>query len=180
MAGPFDRLMKQERVMFWTVDACHARRALLGPFLVALALLAQAPAISAAPARQKAKAATPAPRSKARPAARAATRPNAPAERAAAAGTTPAPPVAAPPVAAPPVVAGAKPTPIAAEVTKTEEARAGEKTYTFGAQEVEGRLKSPQILYFQRRVRAQFDAVPLGHRSFLLELSDTRRHPALE
>jgi hypothetical protein len=69
---------------------------------------------------------------------------------------------------------------MAAEVTKTEEARAGEKTYTFGAQEVEGRLKSPQILYFQRRVRAQFDAVPLGHRSFLLELSDTRRHPALE
>ena len=37
-------------------------------------------------------------------------------------------------------VSGAKP---AADVVKTEEARAGEKTYTFGAQEVEGRLKSP-------------------------------------
>jgi hypothetical protein len=64
-------------------------------------------------------------------------------------------------------------------VVRTEE-REGEKTYTFGAQEVEGRLKSPQILYFLRRVRAQFDPAPLGHRSFLLELSDTRRHPALE
>jgi hypothetical protein len=67
----------------------------------------------------------------------------------------------------------------ASDVIRTEEQRAGEKTYTFGAQEVEGRLKSPQILYFLRRVRAQFDPAPLGHRSFLLELSDTRRHPAL-
>jgi hypothetical protein len=57
---------------------------------------------------------------------------------------------------------------------------AGVKTYTFGAQEVEGRLRSPQILYFLRRVRAEFDPAPLGHRSFLLELSDTRRHPALK
>jgi hypothetical protein len=67
----------------------------------------------------------------------------------------------------------------AAGVVKTEEAEKGVKTYTFGAEEVEGRLKSPQILYFLRRVRAEFDAEPLGHRSFLLELSDTRRNPAL-
>jgi hypothetical protein len=68
----------------------------------------------------------------------------------------------------------------AASVVKTEEAEKGVKTYTFGAEEVEGRLKSPQILYFLRRVRAEFDAEPLGHRSFLLELSDTRRNPALQ
>jgi hypothetical protein len=67
-----------------------------------------------------------------------------------------------------------------AAVVKTEEARAGVKTYTFDAQEVEGRLRSPQILYFLRRVRAEFDPQPLGHRSFLLELADTRRHPALQ
>lgn len=98
-----------------------------------------------------------------------------------------APPSAASPSAAPPSVARPEapvsaPTSPAApssDVVRTEE-RAGEKTYTFGAQEVEGRLKSPQILYFLRRVRAQFDPAPLGHRSFLLELSDTRRHPALE
>jgi hypothetical protein len=69
----------------------------------------------------------------------------------------------------------------ATAVVKTEAAGQdkGVKTYTFGAQEVEGRLRSPQILYFLRRVRAEFDAEPLGHRSFLLELSDTRRHSAL-
>lgn len=62
---------------------------------------------------------------------------------------------------------------------KTSETDKGVKTYTFGAEEVEGRLRSPQILYFLRRVRAEFDPEPLGHRSFLLELSDTRRNPAL-
>jgi hypothetical protein len=67
-----------------------------------------------------------------------------------------------------------------AAVVKTEEAKEGVKTYTFDAQEVEGRLRSPQILYFLRRVRAEFDPQPLGHRSFLLELADTRRHPALQ
>lgn len=72
-------------------------------------------------------------------------------------------------------------TPVAeAGVVRTEEAEKGVKTYTFGAEEVEGRLRSPQILYFLRRVRAEFDAEPLGHRSFLLELSDTRHDPSLE
>ncbi len=52
------------------------------------------------------------------------------------------------------------------------------KTYKFGPQEVEGRLKSPQIIYFLRRVRAEFEAGDLGHRSFMRELSDTRRDPA--
>lgn len=75
-------------------------------------------------------------------------------------------------------VDGAK-APAATDVVKTEEAKEGVKTYTFGAQEVEGRLRSPQILYFLRRVRAEFEPQPLGHRSFLLELRDTRRHPAL-
>jgi hypothetical protein len=62
---------------------------------------------------------------------------------------------------------------------KVEENKEGVKSYTFGAQELEGRLKSPQILYFLRRVRAQFDPSGLGHRSFMRELSDTRRHRAV-
>jgi hypothetical protein len=57
---------------------------------------------------------------------------------------------------------------------------AGVKTYKFGAVEVEGRLKSPQIVYFLRRVRAEFAAGQLGHRSFMGELSDTRRNPSLK
>ena len=60
-----------------------------------------------------------------------------------------------------------------------QENKEGVKTYKFGTVEVEGRLKSPQIIYFLRRVRAEFDAGALGHRSFMRELSDTRNNPAL-
>lgn len=67
------------------------------------------------------------------------------------------------------------------DVVKVEESekQEGVKTYHFSAIEVEGRLKSPQIIYFLRRVRAEFEAGLLGHRSFLPELSDTRRSPSL-
>jgi hypothetical protein len=139
---------------------------------------------AARPAKAAARSASPHGSSKAPP-------PAAPEPRRASAVTSPR--VASPAVASPAATpAGATPaatTPSAthppstakgATVVKTEEARAGERTYTFGAQEVEGRLKSPQILYFLRRVRAEFDPAPLGHRSFFLELYDTRRHPALE
>ena len=61
-----------------------------------------------------------------------------------------------------------------------EKGDAGMKVYKFGPVEVEGRLKSPQIVYFLRRVRAEFAAGELGHRSFLPELRDTRRNPALK
>ncbi len=64
------------------------------------------------------------------------------------------------------------------ETKKTGKGKEAIKTYKFGAQEVEGRLKSPQIIYFLRRVRAEFEAGDLGHRSFMRELSDTRRDPA--
>lgn len=52
----------------------------------------------------------------------------------------------------------------AAAVKETKETKEGVKTYKFGTIEVEGRLKSPQIIYFLRRVRAEFDAGALGHR----------------
>ena len=152
--------------------SCLARvtRRLLAPALAVLALGLLAPEALAAPARKPAKAA---PKATPRP-------PKAPPARAA----HPPPPRAAETAApAPAAVEAPVANPAAAPATavvKTQEDRAGEKTYTFGAQEVEGRLKSPQILYFLRRVRAQFDPAPLGHRSFLLELSDTRRHPALK
>ncbi len=65
-------------------------------------------------------------------------------------------------------------------VVETKGQDGGVKTYKFGPVEVEGRLKSPQVVYFLRRVRAEFAAGALGHRSFLGELSDTRRNPALK
>ncbi len=50
----------------------------------------------------------------------------------------------------------------------------GARVFRFGEVEVEGRLKSPQIVYFLRRVRAEFAAGDLGHRPFTSELSETR------
>lgn len=67
----------------------------------------------------------------------------------------------------------------AVAVKETKETKEGVKTYKFGTIEVEGRMKSPQIIYFLRRVRAEFDAGALGHRSFMRELSDTRNNPSL-
>src|SRR6185503_11978936 len=48
---------------------------------------------------------------------------------------------------------------------QTEENKEGVKTYKFGAVAVESRLKSPELIYFMRRVRAEFAAGELGHRS---------------
>jgi hypothetical protein len=48
------------------------------------------------------------------------------------------------------------------------------RVFRFGEVEIEGRMKSPQIIYFLRRVRAEFGAGDLGHRSFQRELSETR------
>lgn len=67
-----------------------------------------------------------------------------------------------------------------ASVVEETADKEGVKTYKFKAVEVEGRLKSPQIIYFLRRVRAEFDAGLLGHRSFMPELSDSRRSPSLK
>jgi len=53
----------------------------------------------------------------------------------------------------------------------------GQRVFRFGEVEVEGRLKSPQIVYFLRRVRAEFAAGDLGHRSFMQELSESKNEP---
>jgi hypothetical protein len=72
--------------------------------------------------------------------------------------------------------AATKATPTGAVSVK--ETKEGVKSYKFGTIEVEGRSKSPEIIYFLRRVRAEFDAGALGHRSFMRELSDTRNRPS--
>jgi hypothetical protein len=55
----------------------------------------------------------------------------------------------------------------------------GTKSYRFEEVSIEGRLQSPELVYFLRRVRAEFNAGDLGHRSFVGELSDTKRDPNL-
>jgi len=60
---------------------------------------------------------------------------------------------------------------------KVTERDGGAKQFRFTETEVEGRLKAPQLVYFLRRVRAEFAAGDLGHRSFMRELSETKRDP---
>jgi hypothetical protein len=96
---------------------------------------------------------------------------------------TPAPGATAPSIADKPAageskVPGATKAGSGVNLVNTEENKEGVKTYKFGAVEVEGRLRSPQLIYFLRRVRAEFSAGDLGHRSFLRELSETGRHPS--
>ncbi|HSY21622.1 MAG TPA: hypothetical protein VK841_05890 [Polyangiaceae bacterium] len=54
----------------------------------------------------------------------------------------------------------------------------GARVFKFSELDIEGRLKSPQLVYFLRRVRAEFAAGDLGHRSFLREMSETRKEPS--
>lgn len=65
-------------------------------------------------------------------------------------------------------------------VVETKKGDGGVSVFRFGEVELEGRLKSPQIVYFLRRVRAEFAATDLGHRTFTKELHETRNEPSLE
>ena len=52
------------------------------------------------------------------------------------------------------------------------------KVMQFTGLDIEGRLKSPQLLYFVSRVHAEFDRPKLPHRSFLPELErSTEQEP---
>jgi hypothetical protein len=52
------------------------------------------------------------------------------------------------------------------------------KVMEFTGLGIEGRLKSPQLVYFVQRVRAEFDRPLLPHRSFMPELAaSTAREP---
>ncbi len=85
-------------------------------------------------------------------------------------------PTASTPAATPTApTAGSKDTGDAGVVAVTKQD--GGQTIRFGELEIEGRLKSPQLVYFLRRVRAEFAAGDLGHRSFMGELSETRKDP---
>lgn len=44
------------------------------------------------------------------------------------------------------------------------------KSVEFGGLDIEGQLKTPQMLYFLNRLRAEFDRPQLPHRSFMPEL----------
>lgn len=47
------------------------------------------------------------------------------------------------------------------------------KTYDFGGLDVEGRMRTPQLLYFLQRMQAEFDQTAPDKRSFMPELART-------
>jgi hypothetical protein len=53
------------------------------------------------------------------------------------------------------------------------------KTYTFGAMDVEGKLKTPQLLYFLNRVKLELDMSAPDKRSFMKELARSADDKAL-
>ena len=55
----------------------------------------------------------------------------------------------------------------------TEGKKVKSKTYTFGAMDVEGKLKTPQLLYFLNRVKLELDMSAPDKRSFMKELQQS-------
>ena len=53
------------------------------------------------------------------------------------------------------------------------------KAMEFTGLDIEGQLKTPQMLFFLNRLRAEFDRPRLPHRSFMPELEASREHKEL-
>jgi hypothetical protein len=53
------------------------------------------------------------------------------------------------------------------------------KSYTFGAMDVEGKLKTPQLLYFLNRVKLELDMSAPDKRSFMKELGRSSEDKSL-
>lgn len=90
------------------------------------------------------------------------------------------PPAGARPEAPAPTSGGGEEEPdIEVDTAEVEEVE-GEKVkvYEFSGLDISGRLKSPQLLYFLNRLRAEFDRPRLPHRSFMPELVRSTRGKA--
>lgn len=55
-----------------------------------------------------------------------------------------------------------------------KEGDASVKTFDFGSTEITGKARWPAVTYFTRRLKAEFDAQKLPHRSFFPEMSATK------
>ena len=53
------------------------------------------------------------------------------------------------------------------------------KVFRFSGLDISGRLKSPQLLYFLNRLRAEFDRPKLPHRSFVPEVVRSTKAPGM-
>ena len=74
------------------------------------------------------------------------------------------------------------PPPAAAIADDSEVRTEGDKSIKameFTGLDIEGQLKTPQMLFFLNRLRAEFDRPRLPHRSFMPELARSREHTEL-
>jgi outer membrane biosynthesis protein TonB len=73
--------------------------------------------------------------------------------------------------------------PVAAAIADDSDVRTeGDKSIKaleFTGLDIEGQLKTPQMLFFLNRLRAEFDRPRLPHRSFMPELARSREHKEL-
>ena len=85
----------------------------------------------------------------------------------------PAPAIVSPAVAPAPPASGSTTDP-AATPAPAPAARPGKpRVYTFGGLDLEGKLKTPQLLYFRSRLRQELDTSSPPRRSFMKELEAT-------
>lgn len=66
-----------------------------------------------------------------------------------------------------------KPRPKETSVEAAAKKPVKDRVYTFGALDVEGKLKTPQLLYFLNRVKLELDTSAVDKRSFMKELEDS-------
>lgn len=66
--------------------------------------------------------------------------------------------------------AEAKPQPARTDDAAAAHKPTRSKTYTFTGLDIDGRLKTPQLLYFLNRMKAEFDSTTPAKRSFIPEL----------
>jgi hypothetical protein len=71
------------------------------------------------------------------------------------------------------------PAPVLDDATVRKEGETEVKTVEFSGLDIEGQLKTPQLLYFLTRLRAEFGRPRLPHRSFMPELSRSSGEKAL-
>jgi hypothetical protein len=85
---------------------------------------------------------------------------------------------ATPAAPAAPAAGATEPGDAGASVVESKTLDGGTRVFKFSELDIEGQLKSPQLIYFLRRVRAEFSAGDLGHRTFMREMSETRKEPS--
>jgi len=74
-----------------------------------------------------------------------------------------------------PAVADKKkaPAPVEDKTIQTDASGKKSKTYSFTGLDIDGKLKTPQLLYFLNRMKSEFDTTTPSRRSFIPELKQS-------